>query len=92
MNRSLLDTGGSILLISQFTLAGDCAKGHRPSFIGAAPPELAEPMIDDLVARLCARGLHVETGDFGANMQVELVNDGPVTVVLDSRAPRRGGT
>ena len=92
MNRSIDEINGGLLIVSQFTLAADTRKGRRPSFSRALAPELAEPMIDDLVARLCARGLHVETGDFGANMQVELVNDGPVTVVLDSRAPRRGGT
>ena len=92
MNRSSDEINGGLLIVSQFTLAADTRKGRRPSFSRALAPELAEPMIDDLVARLCARGLHVETGDFGANMQVELVNDGPVTVVLDSRAPRRGGT
>lgn len=92
MNRSIDEINGGLLIVSQFTLAADTRKGRRPSFSRALAPELAEPMIDDLVARLCARGLHVETGDFGANMQVELVNDGPVTVVLDSRVPRRGGT
>jgi D-tyrosyl-tRNA(Tyr) deacylase len=92
INRSIDEINGGLLIVSQFTLAADTRKGRRPSFSRALAPELAEPMIDDLVARLCARGLHVETGDFGANMQVELVNDGPVTVVLDSRAPRRGGT
>lgn len=92
MNRSIDEINGGLLIVSQFTLAADTRKGRRPSFSRALAAELAEPMIDDLVARLCARGLHVETGDFGANMQVELVNDGPVTVVLDSRAPRRGGT
>jgi D-tyrosyl-tRNA(Tyr) deacylase len=92
MNRSIDEINGGLLIVSQFTLAADTRKGRRPSFSRALAPELAEPMIDDLVARLCARGLDVETGDFGANMQVEFVNDGPVTVVLDSRAPRRGGT
>jgi len=90
MNRSIDEINGALLVVSQFTLAADTRKGRRPSFGRALAPELAEPMIDDLVARLSARGLHVETGDFGASMQVELVNDGPVTIVLDSRETRRG--
>jgi len=90
MNRSIDEINGALLIVSQFTLAADTRKGRRPSFTRALPPQLAEPMIEDLVARLSARGLPVETGEFGADMQVELVNDGPVTIVLDSRETRRG--
>jgi len=89
MNRSIDEINGALLIVSQFTLAADTRKGRRPSFAGALAPEIAEPLIDDLVARLSARGLRVETGEFGASMQVELVNDGPVTMVLDSRETRR---
>jgi len=89
MNRSIDEINGALLIVPQFTLAADTRKGRRPSFVGALAPEIAEPMIDNLVARLSSRGLHVETGEFGASMQVELVNDGPVTIVLDSRETRR---
>ncbi len=89
MNRSIDEIGGALLVVSQFTLAADTRKGRRPSFTRALAPELAEPMIDDLVQRLSARGIQVESGEFGASMQVELVNDGPVTLVLDSRASRQ---
>lgn len=84
MNRSLLDTGGEMLIISQFTLYGDCRKGRRPSFIGAAPPELAEELIDQFVAEIGRLGVPAATGRFGAMMDVELINDGPVTLMLDS--------
>jgi len=84
MNRSIDEIDGALLIVSQFTLAANTRKGRRPSFLGALEPEFAEPMIDDLVARLSARGLRVESGEFGAMMRVELVNDGPVTIVLDS--------
>jgi D-aminoacyl-tRNA deacylase len=84
MNRSVLDTGGAALVVSQFTLYGDCRKGRRPSFIDAAPPEIAEPLYERFVARLRGYGLKVETGRFAADMKVELVNDGPVTLIVDS--------
>ncbi len=83
MNRSVLDAGGSILLVSQFTLYGDARKGRRPSFTRAARPEKAIPLYEAMIARLRA-ALPVETGEFGADMQVSLVNDGPVTILLDS--------
>ncbi|WP_447860849.1 D-aminoacyl-tRNA deacylase [Nitrospira calida] len=85
MNRSLRDCGGSVLLVSQFTLLGDTAKGRRPGFDRAAPPELARALYEKVAADLRAQGTPVETGVFGAHMAVELVNDGPVTFVLDSR-------
>lgn len=83
MNLSLDEVGGAVLVVSQFTLYGDAAKGRRPSFVDAARPELAIPLYHAFVAALRDRGLRVETGEFGAMMQVELVNDGPVTLVLD---------
>lgn len=83
MNRSLRDVGGALLLVSQFTLAADVGKGARPSFVKALHPEQARPMIDALVASLRGQGVRVETGRFGADMQVELVNDGPFTVLLE---------
>ena len=85
MNRSLLDVGGDILAVSQFTLLGDARGGRRPSFITAARPEMADPMYETLVERWRGEGIHVETGRFGADMKVSLVNDGPVTILLDSR-------
>ena len=85
MNRSLLDVGGELLAVSQFTLLGDARGGRRPSFIAAARPETADPMYERLVAEWRARGIRVETGVFGAHMKVALVNDGPVTILLDSR-------
>jgi D-tyrosyl-tRNA(Tyr) deacylase len=81
-DRSLLDTGGEALVVSQFTLISDTAKGNRPSFSAAARPEDAEPLYERLVEALRALGIHVETGAFGARMAVELVNDGPVTIVI----------
>lgn len=84
MNLSLLDVGGSILSVSQFTLYADCRKGRRPSFTGAARPEIAEPLYKQFNEALRAQGVTVETGVFGADMQVSLVNDGPVTILLDS--------
>ena len=85
MNRSVLDVGGEILLVSQFTLLGDARHGRRPSFIAAARPEQAEPLLETMKAMLEEKGLHVETGRFRAHMDVELVNDGPVTILIDSR-------
>lgn len=83
MNLALADVGGEVLVVSQFTLYGDAAKGRRPSFIDAARPEQAIPLYESFVAALRARGLKVETGEFGAMMDVELVNDGPVTLWLE---------
>jgi D-tyrosyl-tRNA(Tyr) deacylase len=85
MNLALADVGGAVLVVSQFTLLGDCRKGRRPSFIGAAPPELAERLYEAFVAAVGVQGISVATGKFRAMMQVELVNDGPVTILLDSR-------
>jgi D-tyrosyl-tRNA(Tyr) deacylase len=82
-DRSLLDTGGSALVVSQFTLLADTAKGNRPSFSAAARPELAEPVYERFVEALLGLGIEVATGVFGARMAVELVNDGPVTIVLE---------
>jgi D-tyrosyl-tRNA(Tyr) deacylase len=86
MNRSLLDTGGALLAVSQFTLLADCSRGRRPSFVHAAPPDRAQALYLDFVAAAKEIGVHVETGRFQAFMQVALVNDGPVTIVIDSRA------
>lgn len=83
MNLALADVGGALLVVSQFTLYGDTRKGKRPSFVDAARPELAIPLYERFVERLRARGVRVETGEFGAMMQVELVNDGPVTLWLE---------
>jgi D-tyrosyl-tRNA(Tyr) deacylase len=83
MNRSLADIGGAILVVSQFTLYGDAQKGRRPSFIDAARPEQAIPLYESLLAALRATGLPVASGEFGATMDVELVNDGPVTLWLE---------
>lgn len=83
-DRSVLDVGGGALVVSQFTLLADTAKGNRPSFAGAASPQEAEPLYECFCAELRALGVAVETGVFGAKMEVELVNDGPVTIVLDA--------
>lgn len=83
MNRSLREVGGELLVVSQFTLYGDLRRGRRPSFDGAAPPEEAEPLFNRFVELLRESGLRVETGRFGAYMGVELINDGPVTLILE---------
>jgi D-tyrosyl-tRNA(Tyr) deacylase len=83
-DRSVEETGGAVLVVSQFTLYADTRKGRRPAFIDAAPPEVAAPLVEAVMAALRARGLQVEGGRFGAHMLVESVNDGPVTIVLDS--------
>ena len=83
MNLALADVGGSLLVVSQFTLYGDASRGRRPSFIGAARPELAIPLYERFVELLREAGAVVETGEFGAMMDVELVNDGPVTLLLE---------
>ena len=85
MNRSVEECGGAVLVVSQFTLLGDVRKGRRPSFDAAAPPEAAKALYEDLVRELRARGLTVATGEFQAHMVIELINDGPVTILLDSR-------
>lgn len=85
MNLSLKDVGGEILAVSQFTLLGDARGGRRPSFITAARPETANPMYEALVREWREQGIRVDTGVFGADMKVSLVNDGPVTILLDSR-------
>ena len=83
LNRSVLDMGGEALVVSQFTLYADCRKGRRPSFVAAARPEVADPLVDKFVEALRAEGLHVETGVFQAEMLVEIHNDGPVTVIVE---------
>jgi D-tyrosyl-tRNA(Tyr) deacylase len=92
-NLSALDVGGAILLVSQFTLFGDTRRGNRPSFLGAAPPEVAEQLVERVAHHLRQSGLRVAMGVFRAHMRVSLVNDGPVTIILDSEdwtRPRRG--
>ncbi len=88
MNRSLADVGGSLLVISQFTLYGNCKKGNRPSFTDAARPETAVPVYEAFIGRCRENGFSVETGEFGADMQVALVNDGPVTLWMDTAQMR----
>lgn len=85
MNRSVADIGGGVLVVSQFTLAGDVRRGRRPSFDDAAPPDAAKALYESVVRELRASGLAVETGEFQAMMRVQLVNDGPVTILIDSR-------
>lgn len=85
MNKSLVDVNGSILVVSQFTLHGDARKGRRPSFISAARPEKAIPLYEKFIQNMKDKGIQTNTGKFGADMQVELVNDGPVTILLDSK-------
>jgi len=84
MNLALSDVGGALLVVSQFTLYGDCKKGRRPEFLSAARPEAAIPLYERFVARCRENGFRVETGEFGADMQVSSVNDGPVTLLLDT--------
>jgi D-tyrosyl-tRNA(Tyr) deacylase len=84
MNRSVIEIGGSVLAVSQFTLYGDAQKGRRPSFIAAARPEHATPLYEQFVHAVAEHGVPVQTGRFGAMMQVELINDGPVTLILDA--------
>jgi D-tyrosyl-tRNA(Tyr) deacylase len=85
MNRGVADVGGGVLVVSQFTLYGDCTKGRRPSFIDAAPPEIAVPRYEAFVNAVKALGVPTATGRFGAMMQVELTNDGPVTLIVDTK-------
>jgi D-tyrosyl-tRNA(Tyr) deacylase len=89
MNRSLLETGGGALIISQFTLWGDCRKGRRPSFVQAAPPDVAEQLYEYFVKLVADQGVETATGRFGAMMMVELVNDGPVTLIVESKNDRQ---
>ena len=84
MNRGLTDVGGEVLIVSQFTLYGNCKKGRRPEFLSAARPEVAIPLYEKFVQLCRDKGLHVETGEFGAYMQVESLNDGPVTLIVDT--------
>jgi len=91
MNRAVREVGGEIIVVPQFTLHADTSKGRRPSFVDAAPPEIAEPVFERLVEALGAEGLRVETGRFGAKMAVELVNAGPVTLILELAEPASSG-
>ncbi len=84
MNLSVLDVGGAVLVVSQFTLYADTQRGRRPSFVDAAPPEIAEPFVDAVVARLDELGVPTARGSFGAHMEVELTNDGPVTILVET--------
>lgn len=90
MNLSVQDVGGEILIISQFTLYADCRKGNRPSFVNAAPPAVSVPLYETFVELMKNTGIPTECGEFGADMKVELLNDGPVTIVLDSRELSKG--
>ncbi|MBI9049358.1 MAG: D-tyrosyl-tRNA(Tyr) deacylase [Anaerolineaceae bacterium] len=83
MNLSVLDTGGSAIVVSQFTLYADTRKGNRPSFVNSAPPEIAKPLVNTFIALLKAQGVPTQSGQFGADMQVSILNDGPVTIVLE---------
>jgi D-tyrosyl-tRNA(Tyr) deacylase len=85
MNLGVTDIGAEVLIVSQFTLYGDCSKGRRPSFIDAAPPEIATPLYEKFIEAVKAQGVRVATGRFGAMMQVELINDGPVTLIVESK-------
>ncbi|MGD9211815.1 MAG: D-aminoacyl-tRNA deacylase [Desulfobacteraceae bacterium] len=84
MNRSLVDVGGAVLIISQFTLLADCRKGRRPSFIQAAAPKMADQLYKHFIERMITHGIDVQTGRFGAMMQVSIINEGPVTIIMDS--------
>ena len=84
MNRSLIDVGGEVLAVSQFTLYGNTSKGRRPSFTEAAPPEIAEPLFGEFVQKLRDMGIPIATGEFGARMEVTIINDGPVTFVMEA--------
>lgn len=86
MNRSVVETGGAVLVVSQFTLLADVRKGRRPSFVGAADPDLAEPMVQLVADLVAAQGIPVATGSFGAQMEVHSVNDGPVTILIETTA------
>lgn len=93
MNLDLAQVGGEVLVVSQFTLYGDCRKGNRPSFTAAARPEVAIPLYQRFVEQLRGRGIPVQTGEFGADMKVELLNDGPVTILMDTDQMKpKGGT
>lgn len=88
MNRSLLESGGAVLLISQFTLLADIRKGRRPSFVHAADPAVANPLVEFVASRIAASGVEVASGEFGAHMAVDLINDGPVTIVVETAEGR----
>lgn len=88
MNKSVAETGGQVLVVSQFTLLGDVRKGRRPSFVEAATPEVAAPLIEQFVLTIAECGISVQSGVFGADMRVELINDGPVTLILRTEAGR----
>jgi len=89
MNKSVRDVNGGVLVVSQFTLYGNCLRGRRPDFLQSAPPDLAEPMVEQFITEMRRFVSQVESGRFGASMQVELVNDGPVTMVIDSPSPSK---
>ena len=91
MNRSLIDTGGEMIVVSQYTLYGDCRKGRRPSFVHALEPEAAEKLCEQFIQKVRSRGVSCGSGVFGAHMLVSLVNDGPVTLLVDSTLPRSKG-
>jgi len=91
MNLSLSDVEGELMVVSQFTLIGDCKKGRRPSFTRAAPPEKAIPLYEGFIQKCRGKGIRVSTGTFGARMEVNLINDGPVTFVIDTKEIRRDG-